>query len=554
MIRELHIKSLALIDDISVQFERGFTVFTGETGAGKSILVGAIGLLLGDRASSEEIRSGAEEAEVQGIFELERIREPLRRLLEEQGISSDDSSCIVRRTRARNGRNRIFINQVAVPLSTLKQFGSHLIDFHGQHEHQSLLYPDTPRVLIDSLANVADTKASYDTAYARFSEAQNALAAHTERAAQLAQRKDLLEFQYNELSSLGLRSDEEEGLTTELTLLSTSSERIACVSEIQALLDSDSASLLRSIGTIRKKLESLARFDASVQPWIADIGAASSVFSELERFSSSYLEKTGAAVDPARLDNINSRLAKIQRLKKKYQCAFDGLLEKQRQLKSDLESLENIDADREVLKQAVAAAEKECLESADKLTKCRTRLSAAFDRRVSALMESLGFKDGGWKTVFSPLPAPSAHGLETIDFLVQTNPGEPFLPLAKIASGGEISRLMLAIKTVFAEQDNIPVLIFDEIDSGIGGILAREVGQALKNLSTTHQVLCISHLHQIAALAHHHFLVYKKQQNKRTVTKVQRLSDEEKVQEIARMLGGESEISKKHAEELLQGR
>ncbi|HEX2955741.1 MAG TPA: hypothetical protein VHO70_02850, partial [Chitinispirillaceae bacterium] len=275
-------------------------------------------------------------------------------------------------------------------------------------------------------------------------------------------------------------------------------------------------------------------------------------FSELETFCSSYLSTIADTADPARIEQINSRLARIQRLKKKYSCNVDGLIEKQKSMELDLASIENFDADRMFLEKKVDTALKECTAAAQKLHQARKKASEDFDRKIAVLMEKLGFKGGLLSTSFEPLPKPTPEGMELCSFLVRTNPGEALLPLARTASGGEISRLMLAIKSVLAEQDHIPVLIFDEIDTGVGGVLAAEIGHTMCQLSRTHQVLCISHLHQIASMADHHFQVRKEITGDRTITNVRNLNGNEKVEEIARMLGGSSEIAMKHAMELLK--
>jgi DNA repair protein RecN (Recombination protein N) len=302
---------------------------------------------------------------------------------------------------------------------------------------------------------------------------------------------------------------------------------------------------------VRKKLEVLAKYDNAVEPWLVDITNTLNVFTELETFCGSYLAKTGAAADPARIERLNSRLAKIQRLRKKYSCSLDGLIVKRDALKRDLDAIVNTDADRSELEKNTKAAFASCKQAGAALRTARKNACREFDTKVTSLMEKLGFKGGQWQTEQQPLDEPAPDGLETIRFMVQTNPGEPMLPLARTASGGEISRLMLAIKTVMSGHDRIPILIFDEIDTGIGGLLAGDVATALAKLAASHQVLCITHLHQIASLADHHFHVYKESAGSRTVTRIKRLSDKERVDEIARMLGGNSAAARQHAKELL---
>jgi DNA repair protein RecN (Recombination protein N) len=553
MIREIGIKNVALIDAARISLHEGFTVLTGETGAGKSILVGAISLLLGERASSESIRGGTDEAEVDGIFELAAIAPGLAAICLEAHIPCEDNTFIIRRSLSRNGRNRVYVNQVPVPLTTLKQLGDHLVDLHGQHEHQSLLNPLSAYAIIDALPAVQPAAETYTTAYLKYTVAEDALAAFDAKAAQLEARRDLIDFQHKEIAGLQLKPGDELELEHEYTLLSSVAERLQCIAAINTVIDGSdtSAGLTVAIGLIQKKLEALLKFDSQAGPWINQVDGMQALVAELSLFCSRYLSDSEATANPARLDEINDRLAKIQRLKKKYHCSPDELLDKQRQLADDLASLQNLTADRSHYVHERDRALKECLAAGGMLSAARRGASAKFDRAVSKLMADLGFTDGRWRTTLTATGSPAPTGCETIVFDVQTNPGEAFLPLAKTASGGEISRLMLAVKSIMANNDRIPVLIFDEIDTGIGGHIATEVGHALQRLADTHQVICISHLHQIASLARHHYRVFKTNQAGRTLTRVQELTGAEKVEEIARMLGSDTALGRKHAEELL---
>jgi len=553
MIRELHIKNLALIENISLEFNSGFTVFTGETGAGKSILIGAIGLLLGERASSEMIRSGSDEAEVSGSLQIENIRPKLREFLDENGIEADENSLIIRRKISRSDKNKIHVNQIPLPLSTLKKLGDLLIDLHGQHQHQSLLNENTHIDLVDALPQTAKARTVYTDSYNTYINARNELHEIQKSARELADKKDMLEFQRKEFSSLDPKQGEEETLEQELSLLSTSTQRLACAREILTLLNpSGGESLQKRLTQIRRKLEAFGKYDKAVEPWINDMESVGSACAELDLFCNSYLEKTGSDNNESRIEEINSRLSKIQRLKKKYACTLDDLIKKKKEIEKDLSLLENSNSDIDLLQKKVLKLRTECLTQGEALSKTRKSALAVFDKEITGRMERLGFNGGEWKTDLQKLEEPSPHGVETIRFLVKTNKGEPFLPLAKSASGGEISRLMLAVKSILAKQDEIPVLIFDEIDTGIGGVLAGEVSKALYALSSTHQVLCISHLHQIASGADHHYLVSKKDVKDRTITEVCELDYEQRTAEIARMLGGESQISIEHARELLK--
>lgn len=551
MLRELRVKNLALIESLSLEFEPGFTAFTGETGAGKSILIGAIGLLLGDRASSESIRSGCDEAEVCGTFDIPPGPGPLRTLLDELSISAPESELIVRRRISNADRSRIHVNETPLSLAALRRIGDQLIDLHGQHEHQSLLNEETHGTVIDRLDNVKPARAGYDSAWRMFSQAQSMLARHDSETLLLNEKREMLEFQLAELQQAHLKSGEEETLEAELKLLSSSVQRTAAVSGIAELIGGTDTAIEKQVAAVKRHLEQLAKYDDAAAPWITDVENTQRIFSELEAFCGSYLGACGEQADPDRIEKINTRLAKIQRLKKKYAATLDGLIEKETSLRENLASLENSSADRQELEKAAAAARTACMAAGERLGAARQSAAKKFDRSITALMAVLGFSGGIWRTQFSPLDVPAESGLEAIRFMVRTNPGEAELPLAATASGGEISRLMLAVKTVLSRSDHVPVLIFDEIDTGIGGAIAGAVGKAMKDLSLTHQVLCISHLHQIASLADRQVKVYKEQSGNRTVTRIAALSSEERVKEIARMLGGDSKIALEHARELL---
>jgi DNA repair protein RecN (Recombination protein N) len=554
MIREITIKNFALIEGLSLEFEKGFTVCTGETGAGKSILVGAISLLLGERASIDQIRMGADEAEVSGIFDLPSRSPRLRALLNDLAIEPLDGRLIIRRKVSRTDRNKILVNQIPMPLGSLKQLGDLLVDLHGQHEHQSLLSEETHGAVVDELPSVIDVKTAYSSMYKKYDAARTSLTVFEARAVALAERREMLEFQLKELSELSLRPGEEEELETELKLLSSSAERSAAASEILSLLSSSDDSIEKRVSAIRKNLEVLGKYDPSVAPWISDVANALSVFTELETFTGSYLSKIGGAANPLRIEQLNSRLSKIQRLKKKHTCDLNGLIAKRDALRENLEIIGNVDADRAELQKSLSLALDTCKKAGAALRTARQKAAKEFDKKITSIMEQLGFTSGTWLTELTFLDEPGPDGLEDIRFMVQTNPGEPLLPLSRTASGGEISRLMLAIKTVMSGHDHIPVLIFDEIDTGIGGILAGNVARSLADLSKTHQVLCISHLHQIASMADHHFMVYKEASGNRTVTRVEKLKENARIDEIARMLGGDSSIAKEHARELLRGK
>lgn len=553
MISSLSIRNLALIENINVTFKKGFSVFTGETGAGKSILLGAIGLLLGDRASSESIRSGFDEAEINASFELEKISPALEVILKDASLNISDDLLIIRRTIQKNGRNKVFINQIPVPLTTLKQIGDHLIDLHGQHDHQLLLKSESANIIINELEGVKAPFVNFQKEFSVYKETLDKLKNFEKEANALEQKKELLEFQYTELSKLELKHGEEEELEEEFKLLSSRSDRMESAKNILSSLNGDSGedSVSRKLSKIENELRSLSKNDPSASDWLNDLENTFTFISELENFCEAYLSDSGTEEDAGRLEYLNSRLASIQRMKKKYNCDFTGLIEKTADLKRDLDSIENRDAERQFLQRQVNQKFSEAMKAAEILTKARINSASQFDAAITNEMSRLGFSSGAIKTAFTEVENLSINGMEEIHFEVRTNAGEPFRSLTKTASGGEISRIMLAIKTVLNSSESVPTLIFDEIDTGIGGKLAIEVAKSLYSLSLDHQVLCISHLHQIASKADNHYSIYKHEVDGRTVTEINELDKKDRIDEISRMLGGDSEAARKHAEELL---
>lgn len=553
MISSLSIRNLALIENISVTFKKGFSVFTGETGAGKSILLGAIGLLLGDRASSDSIRSGFEEAEINAAFELENVSSALKTVLAEASLDISDEMLIIRRTIQKNGRNRVFINQIPVPLATLKQIGDHLIDLHGQHDHQLLLRAESANIIINELEGVIQPFNAFQNEFKIYKETLDKLKNFEKEANALEQKKELLDFQYSELSKLDLKQGEEEELEEEFKMLSSRSDRLESAKSILSSLSGsgDEDPITRKLSRIESELRSLAKNDSSASEWLNDLEGTYTFISELENFCEAYLSDSGTEEDAGRLEYLNSRLASIQRMKKKYNCDYAGLIEKTAELKRDLDSIENRDAERDFLQKEVNLKFTDAMKAAELLSKNRAESSDKFDKAITKEMARLGFSSGALKTAFTKTESLTINGMEEIHFEVRTNAGEPFRSLVKTASGGEISRIMLAIKTVLNSSESVPTLIFDEIDTGIGGKLAIEVANSLYSLSSNHQVLCISHLHQIASKADNHYSIYKHEVDGRTITEIKDLDKDQRIDEISRMLGGDSDAARKHAEELL---
>ncbi len=554
MLKSLSIRNLALISDLTLEFREGFTVFTGETGAGKSILSGAIGLLLGDRAYSEYIRKGYDYSVISGEFIIEPGPE-LKKLLEENQIPFEDSSLMIKRKIHTQGKNRININSRDIQLSLLRRITSGIIDIHGQHDNQTLLRPDSAKTIIDSLPGIGDRLEDYTLRYQAMRESENRIASYEKNLSETLQKKDFLEYQLNEISSLELKEDEEKHLNEEYKLLSSVTERLESVNTINRAIEGEEEypSLEQLLSTVRRELNNLSRYDETAAPWIEDVENFSSFLSDLSAFCSSYIDKWGSDYNTSRLSEINSRIAAIQRLKKKYSTDFPGLLKKEKELRKSLSSIQSADLDKRELEADFNKKHKACIEAGKKLKKLRESESEKFDKDMTSYMKQLGFRGGEWKTSFSMLESPGPTGIEEISFLVRTNAGEDLLPVERIASGGELSRLMLSIKTILSDAETVPVLIFDEIDAGIGGHTAVKIAELLRKLSYNHQVITISHLPQIASSADNHYAVYKSEKDGRTITGADLLSTEERIDELSRMIGdSDSETSKLHARELLE--
>jgi DNA repair protein RecN (Recombination protein N) len=554
MLNYLKINNLALIKNIELELENGFCVFTGETGAGKSILMGAIGMLLGNRAATDTIRNGEQQAEVVGSFNFENPPENLRKILDENAIQITDKSLVIKRIiAAESSKNKILINGEICSLSTLKSVGDTSIDLHGQHDHQLLLNENAPFFIIDKIKEVSVEKQKFTLSWENYCRAEKNLNLHIKKTEELQKKEEFLRFEFENINKLDLKAGEEESLEQEFTFLSSLSQRMETAAGISTILNGteDSSGVISGISNLEKLLQNMTDIDKSFENFNEEIKPFSQTLKELSKTIGKY-ENGANEESGAKLDEINDRIAKIQKLKKKYDCSFEELLNKKEELRSELETIENGDFERGELEKILVAANAEIEKSARNLSEARKKICISFDKSISDEMGKLGFCNGAFLTQFTEKEKIDLNGADDIVFTVRTNSGEPFLPLNKTASGGEISRIMLAIKTILAENDTIPIMIFDEIDTGIGGECASDIAKAIKKLAKNHQILVISHLHQIASQASFQYAVFKTQTNGRTETKIEKLSKEERITEIARMLGGENETTMRHAKELLE--
>ena len=561
MLKELNIKNFAIIDQLRVEFTAGLNVFTGETGAGKSIVVDALNLALGERASADLIRTGCQEAVVEAAFELNgRATKEIKDLLAEQGIEMESGEdLIIRRVLAVSGKNKVYINGSLANLATLAALGATLADIHGQHEHQSLLSLERQMEMLDSFGNLDSLRDALFQSYRRLQDIRKELAELEAGERDRAQREDMLRFQKNEIESATLKPGEDEALAIEQKLLANS-EKIAGLSRAadEALYSADHAvlsELKKAVGNLRE----IAAIDSRLVPVLELCEAGRAQIEEAAREVSAYADKV--EFDPDRLEQIGDRLDLMQKLKKKYGGRIDEVIAFGVRASEELERMEQSTEEIGRLQKEVQTIKSGLTAKAQELTKKRGSSAHDLEKKVEAELSQLGMK----KTIFTVKITQEAgedtldnhklgpRGADRVEFLIAPNPGEEPKPLARTASGGELSRIMLALKTILVEGDPIPTLVFDEVDAGIGGAVAEEVGKKLKRVAAKRQVFCITHLPQIASMAASHYGVSKSVKKDRTSTEVKLLDKQERVDEIARMLGGKTitDATITHAEEMI---
>lgn len=550
MLETLRIRNFALIDELEVDFSAGLNALTGETGAGKSILVGALNLVLGARASSEVVRNGAQRAQIEAVFRLPKPSKPLRRLLESHGFELEDDTLLLARSISSDGRSRCSVGGVLTPVSVLAEIGDELVDLHGQHEHQSLFKTDRQLRLLDAYAGL---EADAD-ALAEQVSAWRTLARDIETLSQddrdRVRRLEFLRFEVQEIDAAGLQDGEEEEIKTRLNLINNSENIHKAASAIYEILyDAEEGAAIDGLSTAARELTELARLAPEFAVLEAQLAEARGLVEGVASEVRAYAE--GLEFDPAEQEELNRRVALIGSLKRKYGGSIAEILAYRAKADAEASLLENHDARLEELRRQHEALTAQVEACAAELSQKRKASAKKLDKQVASVLKELGMKEGRFETQFEPGPV-TARGCDRIEFLLAANVGEPPKPLRQVASGGEISRVMLALKSVFAGADDVPTLIFDEIDAGVGGSVARQVGGKLRALAQERQVLCITHLAQIAVQAGEHLTVRKEQDNGRTVTRVHSVADGARVEELARLLDGSlSEASLAHARTLL---
>ena len=554
MLKLLIIKNIALVPSLEIPLARGLTLLTGETGAGKSILVDALGLLLGARASAELIRTGADSASVEGLFEVPSAAG----ILEPHGLPCEDGEIIIRREITTSGKGKATVNGALAPVAVIREIAGHLMTIHGQHEPQGLLNPDTHLELVDRFAGTLDDVAAVAEAHARWREAAGKLEALRRDARELERRREMLDFQAGEIEKAGLGAGEEEALRQEKRLQASAGRLAGLSEEAYQLLYEDEQSVLTRLGQVDRKIEELAAIDPRFTAYVEARTAVRAQLDDLALFLRDYRETL--QVSPGRLDEIESRLATLERLKKKYGATLEEVLAFGARCRQELEAMGSPEQEEARLLAEEQKTRAAFVKLGKALSSKRREAAAQLEKKVESELGQLAMPKTKFRVRFVPeapaddLAGASERGLETAEFLLSPNPGEELRPLARIASGGELSRILLALNSVAAVDTAGKVLVFDEVDAGIGGGVAETVGRKLKGLSKRHQVLCVTHLPQIASLADHHFSVRKRVEKGRTVTEAQSLSGDERIDEVARMLAGEAitESARKYARELVR--
>jgi DNA repair protein RecN (Recombination protein N) len=552
MLSSLSVRNLAVVEDLALNFDTGMTSLTGETGAGKSMLVDALSLVLGDRADSKMIRQGADRAEIEAEFNIDS-NPPLRDWLAEQELDDDDR-CHLRRTISRDGRSKGYINGRVVPLTQLREVSERSIDIHGQHAHQSLVRPQTQRELIDIVAGNKALLGQSKQAYHDWQHLEQQLDDLQQQSDDQAARQELLQYQVNELEALELSEESIQQLLQEQAQLANASQLISVAEAgLHQIFDAEQAAAYDQISHTLSELEKLQDFEPRFASAVETLNAAIINLDETASELRHYLDHV--ELDPARLDQVESQLSQLHDLARKHQVEIEQLPELYQSLSDELAKLSSSDVTLSQLGQDVSAKEKHCRELCEQLHQRRQQAAGPLGEQITASIQQLAIPAGKIEIDVAPLPDNriSEHGGDQVRLLVTTNPGQPAGDLAKVASGGELARISLAIQVVTAGQRSVPTLIFDEVDVGIGGSVAEVVGQHLRKLAASQQVICITHLPQVAAQAHHQLQVNKKHLTDSTHITVDKLDKTQRVEEIARMLGGVNltQKTRSHAEEML---
>jgi DNA repair protein RecN (Recombination protein N) len=547
MLTLLKIRNLALVDELAWELGAGLISVTGETGAGKSVIVGALKLVLGERAEKSLIRTGEDACSVEAVFELKDPTE-INALLEDGGLSRcDDTQLIIRRVIGQTA-NRQFINDSPVTLVLLKRLGEHLVDLHGPHDHQSLLSTERQLSMLDAYAGAEPTVANYREAYRswRTKAAELEEIRHAENASE--QELELLRYQLQEIDGANIKPEDEQDLEDRWRRASNASRLVEAAAAATVALSGEDG-ILERLSEVQRLVRDLEKLDPSIIDRTASLETACLELQDLEGNLTDYADELD--INPAEAASLEERVNSIETLKRKYGPSLNDVLARRDAAANRLDTIENRGEKLEILERELATCRSTLDAGGKNLTTLRRKAAPKLAKEISSQLKDLGFKQSSFEAPLKSLSEPSPQGLESIEFQFGPNPGEPLLPLRQIASSGEISRVMLAVKSALADQDATPLMVFDEIDANVGGEVAKAVGRKMATLGMRHQVVAITHFPQVAAIATHHFVVEKEVSGGRTRSRLHSVSGETRIQELVRMLGGGGEQARAMAASLL---
>lgn len=566
MLRSLYVKDYALIEELEVTFDSGLNIITGETGAGKSILIGALSMILGDRASTDRLRDGAKKAIIEGIFD-EADTTHIRTLLNEHAIDTEPLPRIILRRQLTEYGSRGFINDTPATLDVMRGVAAELIDLHGQHEHQSLLDVETHRDMIDSFGGLGGLIEQYHSCYNEVAALIQERTEMAKRKRELSQQRELYEFQIEEIDEVDPQPGEEEELKAERRVLENAEHLYASTSRLYDMLYTDEHAVHDKIVVVRNTLQDLARIDQAFEEQLDEIKSAQIIVSELASFLQDY--NAHVEFDPDRLQRIRERVAELERLKRKYGGTLPAVLEHREEIGEKYALANDFSGALERLNEQINGARTRLADAAARLSDKRREVAARVEKAVERELATLGMPESRFEVQFERTPDPDGwvtiddtsyrafrHGMDQVAFYISTNVGVDPKPLVQVASGGEISRIMLALKTILAKSERLPILVFDEIDTGISGDMARRVGESMYNLARYHQIITITHLPQIAALGDVHFRVEKEVSEGRTRSTIVRLDEDEQAEQVASLISGTevTDAALTNARELMETR
>lgn len=550
MLKELIVKNFALIEEIHLNFENGFNVITGETGAGKSILIDAINVLLGEKGKEEFIRKGSDKTSITGIFDISEIKSKIEDILTENEISLADNLLIIKRILQQNN-NKVYINDEPVTINFLNKITKLLVDIHGQYEHQTLFDINKHLELVDSFANLSDKLELYKNKFDNLKKLKSDFFKKQNDIKELKEKRDLYDYQLKEIGNLELKKDEDIEIENILSKYRKLNKIIELTQNINSIINDDE-NLIYKLEKIIQYITEISLIDKSFETNINNCNEALILLKDFRENLQNYTESLN--LNQTELDKLEHRAYQMQLLKKKYGPSLDDVLNYYNDILTKYNNIEIFETDLIQLENQIKSDTNELQILADEISNIRKKTAETISEKITAELKTLNMNEAEFKIEFSVISPLNEKGKDKVEFLVKTNKGEDFKQLRKIASGGELSRFMLAIKSLFAQLDKIPTMIFDEIDSGISGKTGTALAKQILKLSKHHQVFCITHLPVLAAAAHTHFKIYKEIDNKRTVTKSKLLSNEERVQEIAYLMSGGNvtKTSLAHSKELLK--